>query len=145
MLARSSILRNVRSIQRSFASVADNLDLGEWQNLNSMWRFGYVMHWVSDMSFCAGLPAKYGQFIGGEFVEPASGKYFDNLSPIDGQTFIQSARGCAVKFICPSFLTVHSHCFSISARRRGCGPGCEPSVPLELEKCVGCRAFCCSA
>jgi aldehyde dehydrogenase len=69
MLARSSMLRNARTIQRSFASVTDGLDLG--------------------------LPAKYGQFIGGEFVEPAGGQYFDNISPIDGQTFIQSARGCA--------------------------------------------------
>lgn len=53
--------------QRSFASVADGLDLG--------------------------LPSKYGLFIGGEFVEPAGGEYFDNISPIDGSVFIQAARG----------------------------------------------------
>ena len=39
------------------------------------------------------LPAKYGHFIGGKFVEPASGEYFDNVSPIDGSKFIQAARG----------------------------------------------------
>ena len=39
------------------------------------------------------LPAKYGHFIGGKFVEPVGGEYFDNVSPIDGQKFIQAARG----------------------------------------------------
>jgi len=73
MLSRT-VLRNLRSApaaarlvgaQRNFISVADGL----------------------------GLPAKYGNFIGGKFVEPASGEYFDNVSPIDGQTFIGAARG----------------------------------------------------
>jgi aldehyde dehydrogenase len=41
------------------------------------------------------LPEKYGHFINGEFVEPASGEYFDNVSPVDGQTFIKAARGNA--------------------------------------------------
>jgi len=40
-----------------------------------------------------GLPAKYGHFIGGEFVPPIEGGYFDNPSPIDGKPFIQAARG----------------------------------------------------
>lgn len=53
------------STQRSFASIADGL----------------------------GLPDKFGLFINGEFVEPAEGKYFDNLSPINGQVFIKAARG----------------------------------------------------
>ena len=39
------------------------------------------------------LPAKYGHFIGGKFVEPVGGEYFDNVSPIDGNVFIQAARG----------------------------------------------------
>jgi len=39
------------------------------------------------------LPAKYGHFIDGAFVEPLDGQYFDNVSPIDGQIFIQAARG----------------------------------------------------
>jgi aldehyde dehydrogenase len=40
-----------------------------------------------------GLPEKFGHFINGKFVEPAEGKYFDNLSPINGQVFIKSAQG----------------------------------------------------
>lgn len=39
------------------------------------------------------LPDKYGHFINGAFVEPIEGGYFDNPSPINGQTFIQAARG----------------------------------------------------
>ncbi|CAB9500562.1 Aldehyde dehydrogenase [Seminavis robusta] len=41
------------------------------------------------------LPEKYGLFINGEFVEPTEGGYFDNVSPIDGKSFIQAARGTA--------------------------------------------------
>lgn len=37
--------------------------------------------------------ARYDHFIGGEWVAPASGEYFDNISPIDGQAFTQAARG----------------------------------------------------
>ena len=40
-----------------------------------------------------GLPDKFDHFIGGEFVAPESGEYFDNVSPIDGQNFIKAARG----------------------------------------------------
>lgn len=35
---------------------------------------------------------RYGNFIGGKFVEPKSGQYFDNESPIDGKVFTQAAR-----------------------------------------------------
>ena len=35
---------------------------------------------------------RYSNFIGGEFVEPVDGQYFDNPSPIDGKTFCQVAR-----------------------------------------------------
>ena len=35
---------------------------------------------------------RYLNFIGGEYVEPVEGRYFDNPSPIDGQTFCQVAR-----------------------------------------------------
>ena len=34
----------------------------------------------------------YGNFIGGKFVEPVSGKYFDNISPVDGAVLCQVAR-----------------------------------------------------
>ncbi|MFI0449649.1 aldehyde dehydrogenase [Actinomadura sp. 6N118] len=37
----------------------------------------------------------YDNFIGGEFVPPASGEYFDNPSPVDGQTFTRVARSGA--------------------------------------------------
>jgi aldehyde dehydrogenase len=48
---------------------------------------------VSSLATGLGLPSKYGLFINGEFVEPADGKYFDNVSPVDGKAFIQAARG----------------------------------------------------
>lgn len=35
---------------------------------------------------------KYGNFIGGKFVEPVKGGYFDNVSPIDGKVFTKAAR-----------------------------------------------------
>ena len=64
---------------------------------------GTCRTFASSIASGLGLPQKYGHFIGGEFVEPASGEYFDNVSPIDGSVFIQAARGdkadidCAVK------------------------------------------------
>lgn len=36
---------------------------------------------------------RYDHFIGGKFVPPASGEYFDNISPIDGKVFTKAARG----------------------------------------------------
>jgi aldehyde dehydrogenase len=36
--------------------------------------------------------AKYDNFIGGKFVAPVSGQYFDNVSPITGQVYTQAAR-----------------------------------------------------
>ncbi|MBX7127548.1 MAG: aldehyde dehydrogenase family protein, partial [Cyclobacteriaceae bacterium] len=36
---------------------------------------------------------KYNHFIGGQWVAPASGEYFDNISPIDGKVFTKAARG----------------------------------------------------
>ncbi|MES2484863.1 MAG: aldehyde dehydrogenase family protein, partial [Bacteroidota bacterium] len=35
---------------------------------------------------------KYDNFIGGKFVPPVKGEYFDNVSPIDGKVFAQAAR-----------------------------------------------------
>eukprot|EP01040_Poterioochromonas_malhamensis_P023090 gene23090-28220_t len=32
--------------------------------------------------------AHYDNFIDGKFVPPAAGKYFDNVSPIDGKTYV---------------------------------------------------------
>ena len=38
---------------------------------------------------------KYGNYIGGKFVEPKSGKYFDNVSPINNEVICQVARSDA--------------------------------------------------
>ncbi|MBB5223277.1 aldehyde dehydrogenase [Amaricoccus macauensis] len=38
---------------------------------------------------------RYGNFIGGEFVEPKSGKYFENRSPVNGQVLCEVARSNA--------------------------------------------------
>ncbi|MFN8336669.1 MAG: aldehyde dehydrogenase family protein [Cyclobacteriaceae bacterium] len=35
----------------------------------------------------------YNHYIGGQWVAPASGEYFDNTSPIDGKAFTRAARG----------------------------------------------------
>lgn len=37
--------------------------------------------------------AQYELFIGGRWVAPANGEYFDNVSPIDGKSFTRAARG----------------------------------------------------
>ena len=34
----------------------------------------------------------YDNFIGGKFVAPVNGEYFDNTSPIDGKVFTKAAR-----------------------------------------------------
>jgi len=39
------------------------------------------------------IKEKYDHFIGGEWVAPSSGEYFDNISPIDGKPFSKAARG----------------------------------------------------
>lgn len=36
--------------------------------------------------------AHYDNFIGGKFVPPVKGVYFDNISPIDGKVFTKAAR-----------------------------------------------------
>ena len=36
---------------------------------------------------------QYDHFIGGEWVKPSGGEYFDNISPIDGKPFTKAARG----------------------------------------------------
>jgi aldehyde dehydrogenase len=39
--------------------------------------------------------SRYDHFIGGEYVPPAKGQYFDNPTPVTGQTFTEVARGTA--------------------------------------------------
>ena len=36
--------------------------------------------------------AKYDNYIGGKFVPPADGKYFENISPVTGKVFCEVAR-----------------------------------------------------
>ncbi|WP_040168000.1 acetaldehyde dehydrogenase ExaC [Microbacterium gorillae] len=43
----------------------------------------------------ANYKPRYGQYIGGEWVEPASGEYFENVSPVNGKPFTEVARGNA--------------------------------------------------
>jgi aldehyde dehydrogenase len=38
---------------------------------------------------------RYGNYIGGKWVEPASGKYFENVTPITGRTFCEIPRSNA--------------------------------------------------
>ena len=38
---------------------------------------------------------RYDNFIGGEYVPPAKGQYFENPTPVTGQTFTEVARGTA--------------------------------------------------
>ncbi|MGC1303229.1 MAG: aldehyde dehydrogenase family protein, partial [Caulobacteraceae bacterium] len=39
--------------------------------------------------------ARYGNYIGGQWVEPVSGRYFDNTSPVNGQVLCEVARSDA--------------------------------------------------
>src|SRR6202789_1263820 len=50
---------------------------------------------VSNVAARPSFKEKYDHFIGGQWVAPESGEYFDNVSPIDGKVFTQSARGNA--------------------------------------------------
>ena len=38
---------------------------------------------------------RYGNFIGGQWVEPRNGRYFDNITPITGKVFCQIPRSDA--------------------------------------------------
>ncbi|KKX97302.1 MULTISPECIES: acetaldehyde dehydrogenase ExaC [Microbacterium] len=41
----------------------------------------------------ANYRARYGHYIGGEFVEPVKGQYFENVSPVNGKPFTEVGRG----------------------------------------------------
>ena len=56
-----------------------------------------------------GLPDRFGHFIGGRFVEPIDGEYFDNVSPIDGKVFIKAARGSKADI--DSAVKAARHCY----------------------------------
>src|SRR6266571_5855230 len=41
------------------------------------------------------FPDRYDNFIGGKWVAPLDGEYFDNLSPVTGKPFVKVARSRA--------------------------------------------------
>jgi aldehyde dehydrogenase len=41
------------------------------------------------------VQSRYGNYIGGEFVPPAKGEFFENISPVTGQPFAEIARSTA--------------------------------------------------
>ena len=41
------------------------------------------------------IDSRYGNFIGGEFVSPVKGEYFENITPVTGQAFTEIARSGA--------------------------------------------------
>lgn len=49
----------------------------------------------SDLGSPISFRARYGNFIGGQWVEPASGEYFDNITPITGKPFCEIPRSNA--------------------------------------------------
>jgi aldehyde dehydrogenase len=51
-----------------------------------------IMESLSGLGVATPYKAKYDNYIGGKWVAPADGKYFDNVSPLTGKTFCQIAR-----------------------------------------------------
>ena len=45
--------------------------------------------------FPVSLREQYGNYIGGQWVAPASGQYFQNVTPVTGQVLCQIARSNA--------------------------------------------------
>ncbi|HEY7718988.1 MAG TPA: aldehyde dehydrogenase family protein, partial [Pedococcus sp.] len=41
------------------------------------------------------VESRYGHFIGGNWVEPKKGEYFENISPVNGKAFCEVGRGTA--------------------------------------------------
>ncbi|GAA4121506.1 aldehyde dehydrogenase family protein [Nocardioides fonticola] len=41
------------------------------------------------------VKSRYGHYIGGEWVDPIKGQYFENISPVNGKPFTEIARGTA--------------------------------------------------
>jgi aldehyde dehydrogenase len=48
---------------------------------------------VADVAARPQFKDKYEHYIGGQWVAPESGEYFDNISPVDGMVFTRAARG----------------------------------------------------
>ncbi len=41
------------------------------------------------------VESRYGHYIGGEWVAPVKGEYFENITPVTGQAFTEVGRGTA--------------------------------------------------
>ena len=41
------------------------------------------------------VQGRYGHYIGGAWVDPVKGAYFENISPVNGKPFTEIARGTA--------------------------------------------------
>ena len=55
-----------------------------------------MLHQVIDtLKARVALRSRYDNFIGGEWVAPVDGKYFDNISPVTGKPVCQIARSQA--------------------------------------------------
>src|SRR5688572_3543366 len=39
------------------------------------------------------VKSRYGHYIGGQWVDPVRGNYFENISPVNGKPFTEIARG----------------------------------------------------
>ena len=50
---------------------------------------------IQDIRSKVQIRPRYDNFIGGQWVAPADGKYFSNISPVDGQPICDIARSTA--------------------------------------------------
>ncbi|RYE79174.1 MAG: aldehyde dehydrogenase family protein, partial [Myxococcales bacterium] len=41
------------------------------------------------------VASRYGHYIGGDWVDPIKGQYFENISPVNGKPFTEVGRGTA--------------------------------------------------
>ena len=75
---------------------------------------------------------QYNNFIGGEFVAPKGGEYFDVISPVDGKPFTKVARSTA-EDIELALDAAHKAApewnnSSATTRSAGCGPRRQPTA-----------------
>ncbi len=59
---------------------------------NYLLRSGKNLKTMSNIALRPQFKDKYENYIGGKFVAPVKGEYFDNISPVDGKVFTKAAR-----------------------------------------------------
>ena len=74
--------------------------------------------------------SRYGNYIGGEFVPPVKGEYFDNVSPVTGEVFCEIPRSSA-EDIDKALDAAHAAAPHDEARRFKPSPG-RPCVRPQL-------------